>query len=131
MPAGAGGDWLYGTHAVLAALANPKRRLRRLLATAEAAGALPQGLALPAEIMGADRIAAVLPREAVHQGLALLTEPLPGLALADCATLPEPALLIALDQVTDPHNVGAIVRSAGAFGVQGLILTDRHAPGTT
>jgi 23S rRNA (guanosine2251-2'-O)-methyltransferase len=114
----------------LAALANPKRRPRRLLATADAAATLPQGLALPPEILSAERIAAVLPREAVHQGVALLAEPLPGRALADCADLPEPALLIALDQVTDPHNVGAILRSAAAFGVQGVILTERHAPGT-
>jgi 23S rRNA (guanosine2251-2'-O)-methyltransferase len=115
---------------VLAALGNPKRRLRRLLATSETATALPPNLPLPAEIMGPEKIAQALPREAVHQGLALLADALPGRALADCAELAEPAFLIALDQVTDPHNVGAILRSAAAFGAQGVILTERHAPGT-
>jgi len=125
-----GGDWLYGTHAVLAALANPKRRIHRVVATKEAAEGLPPDPGRKPQIMEPGQIGALLPRDAVHQGVAVLAEPLRSVALGDLENLPEPVRIIALDQVTDPHNVGAILRSAAAFGAQGLVLTDRHAPGT-
>jgi 23S rRNA (guanosine2251-2'-O)-methyltransferase len=125
--------WLYGRHPVLAALANPERRIERLLATrdvaerhaAEFAGKAPQ-------ILSRDELAQRLPAGAVHQGLALLVAPLeePGLedVLARCG---DDALVLALDQVTDPHNVGAILRSAAAFGAAAVIVTERNAPADT
>jgi 23S rRNA (guanosine2251-2'-O)-methyltransferase len=115
----------------LAALANPKRRIHRLLATKDAAAGLPAGLARKPQIVEGGQISAVLPREAVHQGLAALVEPLAGRNLAEFCAPESAGLLLALDQVTDPHNVGAILRSAAAFGVAGVILTERHAPGAT
>lgn len=122
------GDWLYGTHAVLAALANPKRVIRRLLATENTAAHLPPTIKLKPEILPARELEARLPREAVHQGLAILAEPLPVLGLDEACAAAGPALVVALDQVTDPHNVGAILRSAAAFGARALVLTERHAP---
>lgn len=117
--------WIYGAHAVRAALGNPARRLRRLLATREAAVALPDG-ATP-ERAEAAAIAALLPPGAVHQGLAALVDPLSPPPLAEAlAAAPGPVLV--LDQVTDPRNVGAILRSAAAFGAAAVIVQDRHAP---
>jgi 23S rRNA (guanosine2251-2'-O)-methyltransferase len=125
--------WLYGQHAVAAALANPARRLRRLIATDEAeatlAASLPRPWPLAAERMERSRIDQLLGRDAVHQGLALLADPLapPGLAQA----LERPGPLLMLDQVTDPRNIGAILRSAAAFGAAAVIVQDRHAPEET
>jgi 23S rRNA (guanosine2251-2'-O)-methyltransferase len=122
----AGATLLYGWHTVLAALRNPRRRIRRLLATRNALerlaeldiGDLPQ----PADPREIDKLAGP---GAVHQGIAALCDPLPELDLAD---FEEARLLVVLDQVTDPHNVGAILRSAAAFGAEALILTERHGP---
>jgi 23S rRNA (guanosine2251-2'-O)-methyltransferase len=125
--------WLYGHHPVLAALANPERRIERLLATrdvaerhaAEFAGKSPQ-------ILARDELAQRLPAGAVHQGLAILTSPLEEPALEDVlARCGDDALVLALDQVTDPHNVGAILRSAAAFGAAAVIVTERNAPADT
>ena len=125
--------WLYGRHPVLAALANPERRIERLLATkdvaerhaAEFAGKSPQ-------ILARDELAQRLPAGAVHQGLAVLTSPLEEPALEDVlARCGDDALVLALDQVTDPHNVGAILRSAAAFGAAAVIVTERNAPADT
>jgi 23S rRNA (guanosine2251-2'-O)-methyltransferase len=136
-PAGSDPDgtiWLYGLHAAAAALANPARRIERVLATANAAHALEAVLARAGtapEIAGAEAVAAMLPPGAVHQGIAVAARPLPARDLDDlCAGLADrpAALLIALDQVGDPQNVGAILRSAAAFGADGLIVTQRHAP---
>ncbi|MBX3480955.1 MAG: 23S rRNA (guanosine(2251)-2'-O)-methyltransferase RlmB [Caulobacter sp.] len=123
-------DWLWGVHAVEAALANPRRAAaRRLLATADRAKALNArfGRAASAEILDGQDIARLLPPGAVHQGVAMKIEPLEPLSL-DALGQPAEGLLLMLDQVTDPQNVGAIFRSAAAFGARGVILQDRNAP---
>ena len=128
---GGGGDsaaWIWGIHAVEAALRNPDREVRRLMATPDR---LP-GLAglrpgLEALSLSAAEIAQKLPPGAAHQGAALSAPALEGVALEDLAS-PAEGCLVLLDQVTDPQNVGAILRSAAAFGARGLVLQDRHAP---
>jgi 23S rRNA (guanosine2251-2'-O)-methyltransferase len=124
--------WLYGRHTVLAALANPERRIERILATKEAAERHAAELGNKVELFSRDDLGHRLPAGAVHQGLAALAAPLEEPQLEDVlARCGEDALVLALDQVTDPHNVGAILRSAAAFGVAGLIVTERHAPADT
>ncbi len=125
--------WLYGRHPVLAALANPERRIERLLATREMAERHAAALAgRPMEVLAREAMAQRLPASAVHQGLAALVAPLEDAVLEDVlARCGEDALVLALDQVTDPHNVGAILRSAAAFGAAGLVVTERHAPTDT
>jgi 23S rRNA (guanosine2251-2'-O)-methyltransferase len=122
---------LYGWHTVTAALANPQRRLTRLLLTENAARRLAEEniaarpepeLVRPAEI---DRL---LGPDAVHQGLYAEAEPLPSPGLD---TLDRRGIVLVLDQITDPHNVGAILRSAAAFGVTAIITTARHSPEAT
>lgn len=117
--------WIYGAHAVRAALGNPARKLRRVLATREAAAALPAE-AMPERAEPA-AIAALLPPGAVHQGIAALVDPLRAPPLAE-ALAASPGPVLVLDQVTDPRNVGAILRSAAAFGAAAVIVQDRHAP---
>jgi 23S rRNA (guanosine2251-2'-O)-methyltransferase len=143
------GLWLYGVHPVLEALANPARTCRRLLLTEDAArrfgdriartmaerqarGAPP---APAAEQRARAEIAGFLPDGAVHQGLALLAEPLAPPAFEDVLERlsarppgPDRAVILVLDQVTDPQNVGAVLRSAAAFGAAALVTTQRHAP---
>jgi 23S rRNA (guanosine2251-2'-O)-methyltransferase len=132
-PSGAapgGPIWLYGTHAVLAALANPARRNHRLLLTREAARQWPgpSGPLTPRIVERAE-LDRALPAGAVHQGAALQAEPLPEPALEDrLAQAGARALFVVLDQVTDPHNVGAILRSAAAFAVDAVIVPDRNTP---
>ncbi len=125
--------WLYGRHPVLAALANPERRIERLLATREAADRhAPEFAGKSVQIVSLEELAQRLPAGAVHQGMAALTSPLEEPSLEDVlARCGEDALVVALDQVTDPHNVGAILRSAAAFGLAGVIVTERHAPADT
>lgn len=143
-PKGPGGTsasvWLYGWHAVLAALANPARDCRRLMAAAGAAERL-RVLAAdldvptpPVEIVDRHDLEAVLPPGAVHQGVVVQADPLAapdfkGLiqTLADSAD----SRLVVLDQATDPRNVGAVLRSAAAFGARAVIIQDRHAPEAT
>jgi len=131
-PAGAA-NWLYGTHPVIAALGNPQRRLRRLLLTDEAEAALTarMGGPLPLQAERTDRakLDTLLGRDAVHQGMALLADPLATPTLEQVLQRPGPILV--LDQITDPRNVGAILRSAAAFGVAAVILQDRNAPEET
>jgi len=122
---------LYGWHTVKAALENPNRRILRLFATENAARRLAEDglkLAAPPELVRPDAIAAQLPPDAVHQGLLAEAEPLPSLAIED---LPADGIVLALDQITDPHNVGAILRSAAAFAVAGIVITARHSPEAT
>jgi 23S rRNA (guanosine2251-2'-O)-methyltransferase len=125
--------WLYGHHAVAAALANPNRRLRRLLLTDEAEAAvskqLPPPWAVSPERVDRGRLDTLLGRDIVHQGAALLADPLAPPSLQ--SVLEKPGVIIVLDQVTDPRNVGAIMRSAAAFGAAAVITQDRNAPEET
>ncbi|MEE9380279.1 MAG: RNA methyltransferase [Hyphomonadaceae bacterium] len=116
--------WLWGIHAVEAAINNPARKALKLVATKNAAQRLGTSTA---EIMEGKALSALLPKGAVHQGLAMRTEPLKPVTLADVIGA-SPARVAVLDQVEDPHNLGAIFRSAAAFGVSALILQTRHAP---
>ena len=119
---------IYGFHSVGAALKAPRRELIRLYATAAAAERLSGEIAargLETRIMSPEEISARAPREAVHQGLLLEARPL---APIDVADLPANGLVLVLDQITDPHNVGAILRTAAAFAVDALVTTERHSP---
>jgi 23S rRNA (guanosine2251-2'-O)-methyltransferase len=122
---------LYGWHPVYEAMANEARGLHRLLATENGAARLREELGtlrIEPELVRPSAINALLGADAVHQGLYLEAEPLAGPTID---TMPQDALLVALDQITDPHNVGAIVRTAAAFGVTGIVTTARHAPNAT
>jgi 23S rRNA (guanosine2251-2'-O)-methyltransferase len=122
---------LYGWHTVTAALANPARRIRRILATENAARRLAdEGVALPVapELVRPDAIAARLSPDAVHQGLLAEADPLPSPALSD---LTSAGIVLVLDQITDPHNFGAILRTAAAFAVAAIVTTARHSPEAT
>jgi 23S rRNA (guanosine2251-2'-O)-methyltransferase len=131
-PSGDAARWLYGSHAVNAALANEDRRPRRLLATADAAASLAPNPPIRPEIVERQVLDQTLPPGSVHQGLALLADSLPEYAAEDLIDRAGPtSLIVVLDQVTDPHNVGAIFRSAAVFGASGLIMTDRNAPPLT
>jgi 23S rRNA (guanosine2251-2'-O)-methyltransferase len=117
---------IYGWHSALAALKNPRRRIHRILATPNARERLSQlGIAALPEPVEAHEIARAAGAGAVHQGIAVLSDPLPE---PDLGELDSARLVVVLDQVTDPHNVGAILRSAAAFGVDALVLTERHGP---
>jgi len=121
---------LYGWHPVTAALENPARRIRKLFATENAVRRLTQErvrLPLAPEIVRPEAIARRLSPEAVHQGLLAEADPLPAPALEE---IPGGVVLV-LDQITDPHNVGAIARSAAAFAVSAIVLTARHSPEAT
>lgn len=125
-----GADWLWGWHTVVAALANPERPApRRLIATAERADQLTErfGKIAALEIVEAGVVRERLPAGAIHQGLALKTPPVAPVPIDELGALAAGVLLV-LDQVTDPQNVGAIFRSAAALGARGVILQDRHAP---
>jgi len=121
---------LYGWHTVKAALENPARRIRRLLATENAARRLADegvDLSAPPEIVRPDAIAAQLGPDAVHQGLFAEADPLPSPEIEELSD----GIALVLDQITDPHNVGAILRSAAAFAVGAIVLTARHSPEAT
>jgi 23S rRNA (guanosine2251-2'-O)-methyltransferase len=124
--------WLYGTHAVRAALANERRTVRRLITTRQALEKLGddwQLRKLSPEDKSPQDIAKLLPDGAVHQGVVLEVLPLPELALEEYLTRAvDKRPLVLLDQVTDPHNVGAILRSAAAFGAGAVIVPRDHAP---
>lgn len=130
-----GAIWLHGLHAVAAALGNPARRLRRLLLTPEAesilAGRLPPPWRIAPERAERARFATFLPADTVHQGAALLADPLPDLPLDRVLGQAGQSPVLVLDQVTDPRNVGAILRSAAAFGAAATVMQDRHAPAET
>ncbi len=132
---------LWGRHPVAAALANPRREILALHLSERAETALSEILAdippvrreklpMPKVLDGRD-LTEMVPPDAVHQGLVIIARPLAGMAieslLEDLHATPA-ALVLVLDQVTDPHNVGAVLRSAAAFGAGGLIVQSRHAP---
>ncbi|AHJ64776.1 TrmH family RNA methyltransferase [Granulibacter bethesdensis] len=126
-----GAVWLHGLHAVEAALRNPARRLRRLLLTEEAeatlAERLPPPWALAPERTERAHMDQLLGTESVHQGIALLADKLPSPPLDEILTQ-RPGPVLVLDQVSDPRNVGAILRSAAAFQACCVIVQDRNAP---
>ena len=137
------GPWLYGRHAVAAALANPARRVRRLLALPEtqaelralaaaAAARLPEGAP---EVIDRRSLEALLPAGAVHQGMAAAAEPLPARDIDDVldgiSDATGPQIIVLLDQVSDPHNVGAILRSAAAFAARAVVMPEHGAPPVT
>src|SRR5205823_12084883 len=142
---GVGSNWVYGRHAVAAALANPARRWRRLAvlagqedeaaALAARAAAERRGEAEAVQVIDRAVFDRLLPEGAVHQGWALEVEPLDSADLEDvlraAEVIPGRSIVIVLDQVSDPHNVGAILRSAAAFGASAVIVGEHGAPPAT
>ncbi|MGN6284597.1 MAG: 23S rRNA (guanosine(2251)-2'-O)-methyltransferase RlmB [Afipia sp.] len=122
---------LYGWHTVAAALANPKRKIRKLFVTENAARRLAEeniDTRVTPEMVRPSDIDRRLGPDAVHQGLLAEADPLPS---PDIDTLPQDGIVLVLDQITDPHNVGAILRSAAAFAVKAVVTTARHSPEAT
>ena len=122
---------LYGWHTVKAALENPARRIRRIYATENAVRRLrDDGVALPVEpeLVRPDAIAHRLGPDAVHQGLLAEADPLPAPEVED---LEPTGIVLVLDQITDPHNVGAILRTAAGFAAAAVVTTARHSPEAT
>lgn len=141
-PSHSSGHWLYGWHPVAAAIANPRRACQRLIASDAARSRVEAILADSPHrnsIQRVERVArntfeSLLPAGAVHQGVALLALPLAQMSLSEACQ--EPAqdgrdVVIVLDQPSDPHNVGAVLRSAAAFGARAVVVPDRHAPDIT
>ena len=119
----------WGKHAVAAALDNPHRKVLRAWATREAAGYMQFPGDVPVTFAEATDLGRLVPHDAPHQGVVIEVEPLEEVWLGDLLVeAPERAVLVVLDQVTDPHNVGAILRSAAAFGAIGIVTQDRHSP---
>ncbi len=119
----------WGRHAVAAALDNEERRVLKAWATREAAEFMqfPQGVAVT--LAEAADLGRLVPGDAPHQGVVIEVEPLEDVWLSDVlADAGEKAVILVLDQVTDPHNVGAILRSAAAFGAIAIVTQDRHSP---
>src|SRR5436189_4493086 len=122
---------LYGWHTVAAALANPERHIRKLLVTENAARRLADetiDTRVTPEIVRPNLIDQRLGPDAVHQGLLAEADPLPSPYID---TLAQQGIVLVLDQITDPHNVGAILRSAAAFAVKAIVTTARHSPDAT
>ncbi len=122
---------LWGFHAVLEALRSPRRVPLRLLVTSAAAERLEPEIRarnLNPTILAAEEINRRVPKDAVHQGVVLEARPLEA---PDISDVPDEGTIVVLDQITDPHNVGAILRTAAAFGVAALVTTERHAPDMT
>jgi 23S rRNA (guanosine2251-2'-O)-methyltransferase len=130
-PTPSGRLWLYGQHAVAAALANPDRPCYRLLATETAlpgieARAHERGLTIETALP--ERLAQILPPDTPHQGLLLSVGPLPERDLDELGQAEgQRSLVLALDQVSDPRNLGAILRTSAALGVEGVILPQRRS----
>jgi 23S rRNA (guanosine2251-2'-O)-methyltransferase len=122
---------LYGWHTVAAALSNPQRHIRKLWVTENAARRLADDkieTRVAPEIVRPSQIDQRLGPDAVHQGLLAEADPLPS---PDIDTLEQEGIVLVLDQITDPHNVGAIMRSAAAFAVKAIVTTARHSPEAT
>jgi 23S rRNA (guanosine2251-2'-O)-methyltransferase len=119
----------WGKHAVAAALDNPDRKVLRAWATREAAGFMQFPPEVQVTLADVADLGRLVPHDAPHQGVVIEVEPLEDAWLGDIlAESPERGVLLVLDQVTDPHNVGAILRSAAAFGAIGIVTQDRHSP---
>jgi 23S rRNA (guanosine2251-2'-O)-methyltransferase len=119
----------WGKHAVAAALDNPERKILRAWATREAADFMQFPKEVQVTLADVADLGRLVPHDAPHQGVVVELEPLEDVWLDDIlAEAPERAVLLVLDQVTDPHNVGAILRSAAAFGAIGIVTQDRHSP---
>ena len=122
----------WGRHAVLAALANPDRRVKRIWGTREALAQLDLPPVIPISYADVDDLARLVARDAPHQGLVAEVDPLDDLHLGDVLQEEVDAgskrPLILLDQVTDPHNIGAVLRSAAAFDAAAIVTQDRHSP---
>ena len=119
----------WGKHAVAAALDNPDRKVLRAWATREAAGFMRFPDNIPVTLADVADLGRLVPHDAPHQGIVIEAEPLEDMWLADLlAEAGERSVLLVLDQITDPHNVGAILRSAAAFGALGILTQDRHSP---
>ena len=119
---------IYGLHAAAEALANPRRSIRSVLVTRNAANRLTESLAaagVEAEIVHPKELDRRLGGDAVHQGILVIADPLPQPRLDQ---IPRTGLVVMLDQVTDPHNVGAILRTACAFAATAVVTTARHSP---
>jgi len=121
---------LWGRHPVLAALANPQRTVRKVWGTREALAPLDLPPVLPIVFAEAPDLGRLVPADAPHQGLVAEVDPLEDVWLGDLLEegREDQRPLVVLDQVTDPHNVGAILRSAAAFDALGIVTQDRHAP---
>lgn len=119
----------WGRHAVAAALDNPERVVKRIWATREAAAEFDLDPSIPLTFAEAADLGRLVPGDAPHQGIVIEIEKLPDIWLGDILDDAEEGRpLLVLDQVTDPHNVGAILRSAAAFDALGIVTQDRHAP---
>lgn len=120
----------WGKHAVTAALANPARTVRKLSGTRDAIGALDLPPGLPIVYADVADLGRMVPADAPHQGLVAELDPLEDVFLDELLAAGSDSLrpLLVLDQVTDPHNVGAILRSAAAFDALGIVTQDRHSP---
>jgi 23S rRNA (guanosine2251-2'-O)-methyltransferase len=120
---------LWGRYAVAAALDNPRRSVVKAWATREAAEYLQFPKDVPVTLSDVADLGRLVPSDAPHQGVVVEVEPLEEVWLDEIvADAADQAVLLVLDQVTDPHNVGAILRSAAAFGAVGIVTQDRHSP---
>ncbi len=123
--------WLFGLHAVRDALANPARRKRRLIVTRNAADRMAEAIVasgVEPEVMDARKFAAPIDAQSVHQGAALEVEPLDWGSVSErCAPGAQAPVVVLLDRVTDPHNVGAVLRSAEVFGARAVVAPARHS----
>ena len=120
---------LWGKHPVAAALDNPNRKVLKAWATREAAGFMQFPSDGPVTLADVADLGRLVPHDAPHQGVVIEVEPLDDVWLDELITgTSEQSMLLILDQVTDPHNVGAILRSAAAFGAVGIVTQDRHSP---
>jgi 23S rRNA (guanosine2251-2'-O)-methyltransferase len=122
----------WGRHAVLAALANPDRTVKRVWGTREAIGQLDLPPVIPISYAEVVDLARLVARDAPHQGLVIEVDPLESPYLGDILQLETGAdsqrPIVVLDQVTDPHNIGAVLRSAAAFDAAAIVTQDRHSP---
>ncbi|HUG45455.1 MAG TPA: 23S rRNA (guanosine(2251)-2'-O)-methyltransferase RlmB [Sphingomicrobium sp.] len=119
----------WGRHAVAAALDNPRRKVLRAWATRQAAELMQFPKEVAVTLADVADLGRLVPGDAPHQGVVIEAEPLEDIWLDEIiAQAPERSVLLVLDQVTDPHNVGAILRSAAAFGAIGIVTQDRHSP---